>query len=187
MSFAIQVKDKGCFFRSKLEWRYAEFFDQLGIPWVHEPATFDLTKYVPSLPKSKRWYLPDFYLPTFDCYLEVKPRIRSGIPRLRLEALGKVTGKIVLMSENFYKFPPEFWWFNPLKDSLAKLPRDHYAKFYICSSCRGLGLTSVKDCSCRTRPNFQHHLILHALAKTLEPLPNDKIHKGRISRRPKTI
>jgi len=58
---------KGICFRSKLEARWAVVFDKLGIEWVYEPDTL-----------SRDWdgmvyYRPDFYLPNFDFYVEVKP------------------------------------------------------------------------------------------------------------------
>lgn len=51
---AIQTRYAGCHFRSRLEARWAVFFDQLEIEWQYEPQGFEL----PSGP-----YLPDFYLP----------------------------------------------------------------------------------------------------------------------------
>lgn len=42
---------KGCLFRSRLEARWAVFFDALGIPWEHEPEVFET-------PHGR--YLPDF-------------------------------------------------------------------------------------------------------------------------------
>jgi hypothetical protein len=54
-------------FRSRLEARWAVFFDALGITWEYEPEGFELS--------DGTWYLPDFWLPTFDggMWAEVKP------------------------------------------------------------------------------------------------------------------
>ena len=52
-------------FRSRLEARWALFFDRVGIAWDYEPEGF-------SLPVNGR-YLPDFWLPESSCYLEIKP------------------------------------------------------------------------------------------------------------------
>lgn len=52
---AIQAQYAGCHFRSRLEARWAVFFDQLGIEWEYEKQGFDL-------PSGR--YLPDFWLPT---------------------------------------------------------------------------------------------------------------------------
>jgi hypothetical protein len=54
-------------FRSRLEARWAVFFDQLGIKYLYEYEGFEL--------ENKEWYLPDFYLPEYGIYCEVKPSI----------------------------------------------------------------------------------------------------------------
>lgn len=62
---AIETEYNGYKFRSRLEARWAVFFDQAGIKYEYEPEGFDLGDGV--------WYLPDFYLPWFKCYVEIKP------------------------------------------------------------------------------------------------------------------
>lgn len=60
----IETIYKGYRFRSRLEARWAVFFDQLAIKWQYEVEGFDL-------PGGR--YLPDFYLPDYKCYFEIKP------------------------------------------------------------------------------------------------------------------
>lgn len=60
---AIETRYKGYRFRSRLEARWAVFFDALGVQWQYEPEGFDLDGVL---------YLPDFYLPQFDRWIEVK-------------------------------------------------------------------------------------------------------------------
>lgn len=55
-------------FRSRLEARWAFFFDRVGIAWEYEPEGF-------SLPVNGR-YLPDFWLPESACYVEIKPFLK---------------------------------------------------------------------------------------------------------------
>lgn len=62
---AIETQYKGYRFRSRLEARWAVFFDALGVKWEYEPEGFDLGKL--------GWYLPDFWLPAFETYIEIKP------------------------------------------------------------------------------------------------------------------
>ena len=38
---AIGTKYGGCYFRSRLEARWAVFFDHLGIEWLYEPEGFE--------------------------------------------------------------------------------------------------------------------------------------------------
>lgn len=54
----------GITFRSRGEARWAVFFDKAGIDWEYEKEGFDV---------GGRWYLPDFYLPEFPFWFEVKP------------------------------------------------------------------------------------------------------------------
>lgn len=64
---AIETQYKGYRFRSRLEARWAVFFDALGIKWEYEAEGFDL-------PEVGR-YLPDFFIPvngSYGPYFEIK-------------------------------------------------------------------------------------------------------------------
>ncbi len=61
---AIETKYNGYGFRSRLEARWAVFFDSLGIEYCYEHEGFNV---------NGTWYLPDFWLPQFNCWAEVKP------------------------------------------------------------------------------------------------------------------
>lgn len=61
---AIETVYKGYRFRSRLEARWAVFFDALGIKWEYEKEGFDLG--------DAGWYLPDFWLPEIAMWAEVK-------------------------------------------------------------------------------------------------------------------
>lgn len=61
----IQTRYRGRFFRSRLEARYAIFFDKLGIRWQYEPEGFDL--------HGGSRYLPDFWIEQGGFFAEVKP------------------------------------------------------------------------------------------------------------------
>jgi hypothetical protein len=60
---AIQTKYKGILYRSRLEARWATFFDTLKVRIQYEHEGFEL---------DGMRYLPDFYLPELKCYIEVK-------------------------------------------------------------------------------------------------------------------
>jgi hypothetical protein len=62
---AIQTSYKGVLFRSRLEARWAVFFDALAIRWQFEPEGYEL--------KDGTKYLPDFWLRDLKAFLEVKP------------------------------------------------------------------------------------------------------------------
>lgn len=61
---AIETRYKGYRFRSRLEARWAVFFDTLGLEWEYEPEGFDLGDGVR--------YLPDFRIGNY--WIEVKPK-----------------------------------------------------------------------------------------------------------------
>lgn len=60
---AIETHYAGCRFRSRLEARWAVFFDHMGIRWDYEPEGFEAYG---------QRYLPDFRLPELDTWVEVK-------------------------------------------------------------------------------------------------------------------
>ena len=62
---AIETVYKGYKFRSRLEARWAVLFDELKIDYEYETEGFEL--------EDGTRYLPDFYLPQYDWYVEVKP------------------------------------------------------------------------------------------------------------------
>lgn len=67
MSNTIEVKEtlyNGYRFRSRLEARWAVFFDALGIRYEYEPEGYNLPNGI--------GYLPDFYLPDLKIWIEVK-------------------------------------------------------------------------------------------------------------------
>ena len=87
---AIETSYKGYRFRSRLEARWAVFFDQLGRDWEYEKEGFDLG--------ADGWYLPDFWLP-YDFsstdgdgeWIEIKPTDPSVEEIAKLDALVRAT------------------------------------------------------------------------------------------------
>lgn len=63
MAKAIETRYKGFRFRSRTEARWAVFFDAMGYEWQYELEGYEL---------SEGWYLPDFWLPQFNVFAEVK-------------------------------------------------------------------------------------------------------------------
>lgn len=68
----IETVYNGYRFRSRLEARWAVFFDAAGISYEYEPEGFKL--------KNGRKYLPDFFLPDFGIYVEIKPILSKDDP-----------------------------------------------------------------------------------------------------------
>lgn len=86
----IETSYAGCRFRSRLEARWAVFFDQLGIKWEYEPQGYEF---------DGERYLPDFHLPHFDQFVEVKgddERLKKDLPGLRKFAAAAQRNVVIL-------------------------------------------------------------------------------------------
>ncbi len=129
----IETLYRGYRFRSRLEARWAVFFDTARIPWRYEEEGFDLSKVelpndpegeapriIPGEPETvptgaPHWYLPDFYLPRQECWLEVKARHPSRRELQLMSRLVWATGKSGYI----------FWDLRPPKEVLrSTLPED---------------------------------------------------------------
>lgn len=99
---AIETSYKGCRFRSRLEARWAVFFDQLGIRWEYEPRGFQFD--------DGSGYLPDFWLPNLRLWVEVKPDAPTPHERLKAIALIGRTGRPVFITSGMPGRQGEICW-----------------------------------------------------------------------------
>jgi hypothetical protein len=90
---------KGYRFRSRLEARWAVFLDALGVRWLYEHEGYDL---------DGLWYLPDFWLPDLECWLEVKPEYPGLEERRKLLTLARTSGLDVFCLDH-PDFAPPHW------------------------------------------------------------------------------
>ncbi len=81
---AIETAYKGIKFRSRLEARWAVFYDSLGIEWEYEKEGY-------SLPSG--YYLPDFWLPKQQCWIEIKGQSPTEQEETLSQQLSQVTGR----------------------------------------------------------------------------------------------
>lgn len=79
---AIETSYAGCRFRSRLEARWAVFFDRMGIRWDYETQG-----YMVGPEGCDRPYLPDFWLPVERLWVEVKGNIADLDHELTLNAV----------------------------------------------------------------------------------------------------
>jgi hypothetical protein len=140
---AIQTRYAGCYFRSRLEARWAVFFDTLSIEWRYEPEGFDLG--------DMGWYLPDFYLPEHKTWIEIKPNDPSLEELLKPGAL-------------YYSQPYEedmnevFVFFGNIPYPWPQKPNAYDAAFPICGAeyawkecvlCGDVHIGLINHVSCR--------------------------------------
>lgn len=85
----IETTYRGHRFRSRLEARWAVFFDQMDIEYWYEPEGFQF------LDGSR--YLPDFYFPQLQMFGEVKPDLPTDQERRKAESLCRATHKNIIL------------------------------------------------------------------------------------------
>jgi hypothetical protein len=107
---AIETYYRGFRFRSRLEARWAVFFDHLKIKFDYEPEGYNLG--------GGLLYLPDFHLPGFKWWAEVKPEWFKSHEEDKAYAFAKQTGRSILLLDG----PPNFqsyFGFQPVRDGTA--------------------------------------------------------------------
>ena len=87
---AIETEYKGYKFRSRLEARWAVFFDAMNWTWEYETEGFKM-EYKGEIIH----YLPDFWLPGMQIFVEVKGPALNAADRLKIEALAYTSDKAV--------------------------------------------------------------------------------------------
>lgn len=105
---AIETNYKGYRMRSRLEARWAIFFDNLNMKWWYEPEGFSF---------NGERYLPDFYLPDFDGGTFAEVKFEATPKEIDLcRQVSNLTGKIFLICEGVpgpqslkYFYPDEDW------------------------------------------------------------------------------
>lgn len=96
------------FFRSSWEANVARILNFYNIKWEYEPNRYKINE--------KETYTPDFYLPEYDLFLEVKGYWRDDAKRKFNSFLEKYDFKIKLVDGNFY-----YWIINRNKDKVNLL------------------------------------------------------------------
>ncbi|MEO6889763.1 MAG: hypothetical protein ABI456_10720 [Ktedonobacteraceae bacterium] len=92
----IETVFDGYRFRSRLEARWSVFFKTLDIAYEYEKEGFDL---------DGTWYLPDFWLPGLQRWIEIKGEEPSAQELKKVEALEEGTGYPACL---FYGLPGEY-------------------------------------------------------------------------------
>lgn len=86
---AIETRYKGFRFRSRIEARWAVFFDAVGLEWQYEAQGYELPGDVA--------YLPDFWLPHFQMFVEVKGAGPNSVEIEKYRRLRDGSGYAVLL------------------------------------------------------------------------------------------
>ena len=133
----IETEYKGYRFRSRLEARWAIFFDACGVDWEYEPEGYDLGDGL--------YYLPDFLLHGVDgrdggdLYVEVKGQM-TDLDALKINRFAEQGGKVLVVgrlpegddaqdisediSDRAYSYGREGW---PYEFNFETIDGDHFA------------------------------------------------------------
>jgi hypothetical protein len=129
---AIETKYNGYRFRSRLEARWAVFFDTLGIRYEYEKEGYDLGEY--------GMYLPDFWLPENNIFIEIKGKMPTEDERAKAIELSLGSGFPVAIISNECWYESPMWMFK----HMGRTNDDHYSyfiaggkafRFTICHTC----------------------------------------------------
>jgi hypothetical protein len=146
----IETQYKGFRFRSRLEARWAVFFDAAGIEWQYEVEGYNINGHP---------YLPDFWLPQFETFVEIKPNTEACKPAEPIIAsLAKATGHrgiIIAGSPNVIEPPKIFTFTNPFAYK-------HEAAWQQCPFCERVSIGNVYErdldgCDCAPGTRFIHY------------------------------
>jgi len=129
---AIKTKYNGYEFRSRLEARWAVFFTELNIAWEYELEGFE---------NGQTRYLPDFYLPDYDLWIEIKP-IGHGNKDLNKWIMLSSEKILLVLTGTPHAKPSEIYGLKPytmLVIPFADLINPKYGYFWGCSGSENFG------------------------------------------------
>lgn len=75
----IETKYRGVTFKSRMEARWAVWFDEMEWTWIYESKTVEL--------ENGLIYTPDFWLETHECHAEVKPCFPTALEMKKIRSL----------------------------------------------------------------------------------------------------
>lgn len=152
----IETVYAGHTFRSRLEARWAMFFDGLALPWLYEPEAFQFEKawWLGKTYPSVR-YLPDFFLPSIETWVEIKPHEPSSRERACCAELADASGRRVVL----FWGHPGFWLDAPRSEACSSEffgpggGWDYGYEFCECPQCRRIdvhfeGRSGRMSCPC---------------------------------------
>jgi len=156
MNHPIETYYRGHRFRSRIEARWAVFYDALDIEFQYEPEGF-------ALPSG--WYLPDFFIPHIKSWIEIKREKPDDKEHLgdRLGELAEATGQqVFVFVGDIYQHYHEALTFEGDGASVY-IPGgwDNFRFWCECPKCHALGIqysgASNRNCDCAPSWGDQGH------------------------------
>lgn len=144
---AVPTTYRGVTFRSRTEARWAVYFDALDVPWHYEPEGYELD--------GGTRYLPDFWLPKEEWFIEVKPDWSEGSQKA--EGLALLTRRPVFVTNGPPRLGEKMNWDD------GHIPYWEVPRFRVCNPNQ---LDDVSAASIRTlRDTYE---------ATYQALPHDE-------------
>jgi len=145
---AIPTIYRGITFRSRLEARWATFFDAVGADWRYEPQGYEAGGVA---------YLPDFWLPSVasrgalgGVFFEVKPDVPDEYEKMKARMLAFGSGRPVIIAACEPKLPEREHLLEYVSNERGNWEDDglHFAK---CADCGQVNIGYfVRDRQCGT-------------------------------------
>jgi hypothetical protein len=156
----IETNYAGFSFRSRTEARWAVFMDAMDVAYQYEPEGFKT---------SAGWYLPDFYIPSLDCFLEIKNIPQPLNECDKAAALVKLVGRPVYLFNGPPKAPGDNNWYVSQGGWALKLDLQHLEssvfsdEHYLWCECESCGAVGIEfdgrsnriSCGCKFRGHHE--------------------------------
>lgn len=127
----IETKYNGYVFRSRLEARWAVFFDELNIEWEYEKEGYKLDDFS---------YLPDFWLPEYKYWLEVKGVSPTPDEVKKCQLLQDLTGYPVVLTVGQPHLNRNFVYYCESGGSGGGYAETVNARWFFCNVCKSIDL-----------------------------------------------
>lgn len=146
----IETVYNGYRFRSRLEARWAVFFDKLHIKYEYEPEGYKLS--------DGTCYLPDFYLPESDTYVEIKG-VMTEADQHKVEQFIKDSGKAMVIGYSDFEFQAcDKWWDGTY--TLADRSSSVFVKCRVCGKYYFMSWGEGSwECRCCGAHDGTHHYV----------------------------
>lgn len=159
----------GYHFRSRLEARWGVFFNSLKVRFLYEFEGYELDGYR---------YLPDFYLPELDCYVEIKGDKPKDIERLLAYLLCKYARKPVHIFSGPVPLPSIRDWSKDNFSIFTFLPNSNNGN----TGSYSREIYAINECPVCKKVNFSPNGIIGKLpckcTSSPSRTPSAKIYRG---------
>lgn len=124
-------------FRSRIEARWAVFFDAIGCAYEYEPEGFDLG--------DGYYYLPDFYLPEHDVWVEIKGKQLTEEERQKIERFCQAKCNIEKTGTRFRLLEGQIPDVLQVQDGVFGIPCFNWITLRECAKVPGVNMKVAKD------------------------------------------